>query len=716
MHRPAQAADSAPEDGTGGGAGFWLRTREIEQARLLLWLPALLAAGIGLYFALPVEPDFRIAPAFLAVAACFGVLGRSIGSVRLLAASIVTLTLGFSLAQWRATDVTAPAIDRRMGPVAVTARVVAVEPRADGVRVLLDRLAIAGLEPARTPETIRLKLDDPGGIRPGDDVRIARAYLSPPSAPSAPGAFDFARQAWFDRLGAVGYVRGVPEILDRPAQAAWRVRMNALRAAVVARILAVLPDQAGAVAAALIAGEQGVVSPEALAAFRDSGLQHILSISGLHIGMVAGIVFASVRVLLALFPLAALRWNTKKIAAVMAFAAITFYMLFAVPGVPTQRSWLMTTVVLLAMLIDRRAITLRLVAWAAGALLLVGPESLLSASFQMSFAAVAALVAAFEVANGPLARARAGAGPVGRAAVWLGATVLTSLVAGFASAPFALYHFNRFSSFGLIANLLAVPLTGLWIMPWAIATGLLLPFGLEAWALVPMGWGLDGLLWIARLVAGWDGAVALFPSMPAWGIAVLALGLFWLCAWRTPVRLAGVAAIAAGLASIATSVPPDILVSGDGRLIAVRDAGGRLVLSTGGGDRFARETWLRRDGIADPPEIWPRTGVSRDGRLDCREGDCVYRAGGMQVAIVRNARILPAACGGADLVVATVSVRAACRRMTGRTIDRFDLLANGAHAIWIADGSIRVETVREWRGMRPWVPEAPVRFERFDGG
>ncbi len=716
MHRPPGFAVSAPEDGTDGWSGFWLRTRETEQARLLLWLPALLGIGIGIYFALPAEPDFRIAPAFLATAALFGVLGRSVGSVRLLAAALVALTLGFSIAQWRAGDVAAPVIERRIGPVEIVARVVAVEPRADGVRVLLDRLAMRGFEPARTPETIRLKLDDAGGLRPGDDVRILRAYLSPPPAPSAPGAFDFARQAWFERLGAVGYARGAIEILDRVPEAGWRVRMNALRASVVARIRAVLPEEEGAVAAALIAGEQGIVSPDALAAFRDSGLQHILSISGLHIGMVAGIVFAGVRVVLALIPPLALRWNTKKIAAVAAFAAITFYMLFAVPGVPTQRSWLMTSVVLLAVLIDRRAITLRLVAWAAAVLLIVGPESLLSASFQMSFAAVAALVAAFEVANGPLARARAASGPFGRAWLWLAATVLTSLVAGFASAPFALYHFNRFSSFGLIANLLAVPLTGLWIMPWAVATGLLLPFGLEQWALVPMGWGLDGLLWIARLVAGWDGSVALFPSMPAWGIALLAFGLFWLCVWRTPVRLAGVAAIIVGLASIATSVPPDILVSGDGRLIAVRDGGGRLVLSSGGGDRFARETWLRRDGTAEPPEIWPRTGASRDGTLDCRAGACVYKAGGLQVAIVRDARVLPAACGGTDMVIATVSIRAVCRRMTGRTIDRFDLLANGAHAIWIADGTIRVETVRDWRGARPWVPEAPARYERFDGG
>lgn len=697
------------EDGRDGIRGFWLRTRAREAPRVVLWIPVLLGAGIAIYFSLPEEPGRWIAPGAMALAMAFGLLGRSVGAVRALAVAVCATTLGFAVVQWRANAVAAPVVERRAGPVSLTGRVLAVEPRADGVRVLLDRLSIDRLAPAATPETVRLRLNDPGGIRPGDDVRIARVFLMPPPLPSAPGAFDFARQAWFEALGAVGYARGTPELLERPAEPGWRLAANAVRARIVESIFVILPQPAASIAAAVIAGEQGAVPPDVLDAFRDSGLQHILSISGLHIGMVAGIVFAGVRVLLALAPGLALRWNTKKIAALVAFAAITLYMLFAVPAVPIQRSWLMTGVVLAAIVIDRRAITLRLVAWAAFVLLVTMPESLLSASFQMSFAAVAALVATFEVAAAPIARLRAGKGFIGRAAIWLGTSILTSLVAGTASAPFALYHFNRFSAFGLVANLLAVPLTGLWIMPWAVVAGLLFPFGLESIALVPMGWGLDGLVAIARMVAGWDGAAALFPSMPGWGLAATALGLVWLCIWRSAVRLAGVAALAVGIGSIAVQVPPDVLVSGDGRLIAVRDGDGRLTLSVAGGDKFARETWLRRDGLAEPPEVWPRSGTSRGGRLVCRAGDCVYSGEGARVAIVRNASVLPAACGGADLVVATVGIRQVCRRMAGRVIDRFDLLDDGAHAVWISGGSVRVETVREARGARPWTRPPPAR-------
>ena len=680
----------------------------MERTQLSLWLPVLLGCGIAFYFALPSEPDFWIAPAFFAFAATFAALGRANAGVFLLASGLAATALGFGVAQWRASDVAAPVIEQRLASVAVAGRIVAIEPRAEGVRLLLDRLAIAGRTPAQTPERIRVRIDAAGDLAPGDEIRLARVSLLPPPGPSVPGAFDFQRQAWFEQLGAVGSARGVPELLARGEISDWRVAMNALRARVVARIRASLPDPAGAIAIALIAGEQGAVSPDALAAFRDSGLQHILSISGLHIGMVAGIVFFAVRFGLALAPRAALYWNTKKIAAVAAFLAISFYAAFAVQSVPTQRSWLMTSVVLGAILIDRQAITLRLVAWAAGLLLLAMPEALASASFQMSFAAVIALVAAWEAARGPFANLRARGDWRSKATVWFLGTAMTSLVAGLASAPFALYHFNRFTVYALLANLLAVPLTGLWVMPWALAAGLLLPFGLEAYALAPMGWGIDGLLAIAERVAGLDGAVALLPAMPIWGLAAIAAGLLWLSLWRSAWRVAGAAPVLAGLLSIGSVVPPDILVSGDGRLMAVRDAQGRLTLSVPRGDRFARETWLRRDA-QEEAESWPRNGMSADGRLDCRPSDCVYRANGKTVAIVRQARVLPSACRARDLVIATVNLFDVCRAAAGQTVDRFDLQSNGAHAIWIAPDGIRIETVRGARGVRPWVPAIPER-------
>jgi competence protein ComEC len=711
MHRSDPLAAPVDDAGPSGLRGFVLRTGEAMAPRLVLWLPVAFGAGVGLYFALGAEPEFWIAPAFAAVALAFAVLGRSLAGVRALSGALLALSSGFAIAQYRAHDVAAPTIERRLGPVTIEGRAIEIEPRPEGLRVTLDRLSIQGLPPERTPERVRLRLDARlGAFEPGDDIRVARAFLMPPPLPSAPGGFDFARQAWFERLGGVGYANGPAIRVTQGERPGWRATLAAWRADVARRTLEALPPPAGAIAAALITGEQGAVPPDALAAFRDSGLQHILSISGLHIGMVAGFVFFLVRAALALVPFVALRADTKKIAAIAALAAITFYTAFAVPSVPTIRSWLMTGIVLLALLIDRTAITLRLVAWAAAAILLIRPESLLSASFQMSFGAVVALVAAWEASRARLQAWRAEAGFVAKAGIWLAGSLMTSLVAGLASAPFALYHFNRFAAFGLLANLLGVPLTGFWIMPWAVLAGLLFPFGLEAWALVPMGWGIDRLVDIAHWVAGLDGAVALAPSMPLWGLVLVALGGLWLCLWTGPVRLLGAPAAIAGLLSVASVEPPDILVSGDGRLMAVRDEQGRLMLSSPRGDRFARETWLRRDGdLDDGVETWPRNGRSADGRLDCVPTHCLYRADGATVALVRQARALPAACRDTDMVIASVSVFAPCRRATGRTIDRFDLLAEGAHAIRIENGTLRVETVREHRGRRPWVAAAPER-------
>jgi competence protein ComEC len=678
-----------------------------ERERLALWLPVAFGAGVGLYFSLQHEPSMWLSPvaAVLLAAIAVGLRQSLVGIV--LTVSMVVTALGFTAVQWRASSVSAPVIERRLGPVEIEARVVAVEFRTEGRRLMLDRLRIDSLDQARTPAQVRLTARRvPEGLRPGDRVAL-RGVLLPPPAPAAPGAYDFQRQAWFDRLGGVGFVVG--DIRRTPSDgSSWQHRLNAARQAMVERTLAVLPGAAGAVAAALLTGEQGAIPPAALEAMRDSGLAHLLSISGLHIGLVASIVFFAIRGGLALIPAVALRWPIKKWAAVAAFAAITFYMLFASPGVPTQRSWLMTSVVLFAILIDRTAITMRLVAWAAAVVLLLKPDSLLGPSFQMSFAAVVALIAGWEATRERFTLARGGAGVVRRA--WLGllAVGMTTLVAGFASAPYALYHFNRFAAFGVVANLIAVPVTSLWVMPWAVLAFPLYLLGLEEYAFVPMGWGVDAILAIAQEVAGWGGAVALFPAMPVWGLVVVTLGGLWLCLWRTRWRLAGVPLIVIGLLSILTQRGPDVLVSGDARLIAVRGADGLLQLSTTRAGRLTRETWLRRAG-QDEALPWPSHGASEDGRLNCDAAGCLYKAAGQVVAIVREASALAEDCRVASVVVATIPVRRSCPSAQV-VIDRFALWREGGHAIWLAESGVSVESVRQARGERPWVAKLPSRI------
>lgn len=676
-----------------------------ERDRLLLWLPVFFAAGIGVYFGLPYEPPRWLAPAATLAAMAMAIVGRRRGGWLMIGLAAIAAGLGFAAAQWRTYSVAAPVIERRLGPIDVEGRVAAVEIRAEGRRIVLHRLQIAGRSPERTPAQIRLTARrDVGELRPGDRVAV-RAVLLPPPPPAAPGAYDFQRQAWFDRLGAVGFAVGEWRKIGREEGWSWLPDLQSARQAVVERTLAALPGPEGAIAAALLTGEQGAIPPQALEAMRDSGLAHLLSISGLHIGLVAAIVFFAVRGSFALIPFVALRWPIKKWAAVAAFAAITFYMLFASPGVPTQRAWLMTSVVLLAIVIDRTAISMRLVAWAAFAVLLFKPESLLGPSFQMSFAAVVALIAAWEVTRSGFTQWRSGGGWPRRASVALAAVCLTTLVAGMASSPYALYHFNRFAAYGLAANLIAVPLTSLWVMPWAVLAFPLFLIGAEQFALAPMGWGVDAIVLVAETVASWGGAVALVPAMPVWGLIAVSLGGVWLCLWQTRWRLAGVPVIALGLLSIATERGPDILVSGDARLLAVRGTDGALHISTPRAGRLTRETWLRRAG-QEAATLWPAQGASVDGRLTCDAAGCLYRAHGQVVALVRHLSALAEDCRIAGAVVATVPVRRACPSAQ-LVIDRFALWRDGGHAIWLSSGGVRFESVRGHRGDRLWVAPVP---------
>ncbi|MBM3536558.1 MAG: ComEC/Rec2 family competence protein [Alphaproteobacteria bacterium] len=693
--------------GFGGVPERLTETLAAERERLALWLPVAFGGGVGFYFSLAQEPAAWLAPVVTLLSLALAVGSREYLAPTVLAVALAAAALGFATVQWRSQLVAAPVIERRIGPVAIEARVVAVEIRVEGRRLLLDRLRIEGLETAKTPDRVRLTTRRAAeGLKAGDGVAL-RGILLPPPAPAAPGAYDFQRQAWFDRLGGVGFVLGEIERRQTETDPTWRERLSAARQAMVERTLAALPGAAGAIAAALLTGEQGAIPPAALEAMRDSGLAHLLSISGLHIGLVAGIVFFAVRGALALIPFVALRWPIKKWAAVAAFAAITFYMLFASPGVPTQRAWLMTSVVLFAILIDRTAITMRLVAWAAAVVLALKPESLLGPSFQMSFAAVVALIAVWEATRERFILARSGAGVMRRAWLGLVGVGLTTLVAGFASAPYALYHFNRFAAFGVVANLIAVPVTSLWVMPWAVLAFPLYLVGLEDYALVPMGWGVEAILAVARLVAGWGGAVALFPAMPVWGLAALSLGGLWLCLWRTRWRLAGLPLILLGLISIATERTPDVLVSGDARLVAVRGADGLLQLSAGRAGRMTRDTWLRRAG-QENAAVWPSSGTSEDGRLSCDGAGCLYKTAGHTVAIVRESSALAEDCRVASVVVALIPVRRNCPSAQV-VIDRFALWREGGHAVWLEDnGRVRVETVRASRGQRPWVAPVPA--------
>ncbi len=692
-----------------------------ERDRWALWLPVFFAVGIGLYFALAVEPPLWLGLGGVIAAVGLYLVLRGTPSGPALSLLALALVAGFLTAQVRSALVQAPVLAKRIGPVWVSGEVETLEPRAKGARITLRQPDIARLGSSETPARVRIVVSSVApDLRPGDWVRL-RAVLRPPPGPSAPGAFDFARQAYFQRLGAVGFAYGGIHSVKRQTpqkQAAiftpfdaWATAWAGLRTDLARRIMVALPGRSGAVAAALMTGERGAIAEADMAAMRESGLAHLLAISGLHVGLVAGLLFLGLRVFLAAIPSLALDYPIKKWAAAGAVCGAFAYLMLTGATIPTQRAFLMVSLVFTAVIVDRSALSMRLVAWAAFAVLVVAPESLLSASFQMSFAAVIALIAAYEFVRERFGVRFASQGILGRIGVYVGGVASTSLIASLATAPFALFHFNRIAWFGLAANLVAVPLTALWIMPWALVAFGLMPFGAERFALVPMGWGIEGMLGVAHTVAAWPGATLAVPAMPTAGLVAIALGGVWLCLWRRAWRLVGLTAILLGLLSAAATEPPDVLVSADGGLFGVRAADGALLLSSRSRQRFSGETWRRRLG-EDEAENWTSASTELGSGLSCDSLGCIYRAGGQVVALVYDSRALTDDCATATVVISREPVRRGQCRSVRRIVDRFDLWRGGAHAFWLRKDGVRVESAAAYRGVRPWAPQRPPAARR----
>ncbi|MBU6506962.1 MAG: ComEC/Rec2 family competence protein [Alphaproteobacteria bacterium] len=688
--------------------GAWFATNlTAERARWPLWLPAFMGAGIGVYFWLSVEPALWIGPALLAAA--IAALGASwrYGGWRWPAAVTVALTLGFAAAQFEAHSVAAPVLGHRIiGPLA--GRVLVVDPLPEGSRLTIVPSSLGDLAPADLPARVRVRLrHGDGGVTPGDGVRL-RVSLEPPPAPAMPGAYDFQRRAWFERLGGVGYALSAPEKFDAPAPGAIVQAIEAVRHGVTRRIRAALPGPDGAIAAALITGETHAIPPDDAGAFRDAGLAHILVIAGLHMGMVAGICFFALRALFALIPPIVLNHPTKKYAAALALLLTFLYMLLSGTTVSSRRAFVMTALALVAILLDRLSLSARALALAAVAIMLMTPDSATGPSFQMSFAAVAALVAFYEAWRGRFAAWHRGAGTLKRLGLYALGIAFTTMVTTVATAPFTVYHFNRLPLYSVAANVVAVPITGFWVMPWAIVACLLMPVHLESVALIPMSWGIDAVTAIAKGVTSWPGAVLTLPSMPAWGIAVAAAGGLWLAIWRRRWRWWGVLPLAIGLLSAGYERPPDILIAGDAKLVAVRAADGSYLPSKAKGEHATADSWTKRAAAAMGP-AWPAAGLSADGLLACDGGSCRYSARGAVVTLLRDPDAFDRAQCQADLVVAPVPAWKICPG--ARIVDRVDAYRDGGYAVWLDAGTVRLESVRDYQGARLWSPRQHERVK-----
>ncbi len=674
-----------------------------EAERLALWLPVCLGAGAALYFALTVEPPLWLgAAATLAAAAALWLLRRRrVG--RAAALALACGAAGFALAQEARWEDGAPMLGRRLGAVALSGRVVDVDTLARGWRVVVAADPIPGLAADEQPKRVRIHIAASSDlVAPGDRITM-KARLYPVPAPILPGGRDLERELYFAGIGAVGYSLGGARRGEGGAAAGWREWLLRLRTEMTRRINAVLPGSTGGVASALITGKRGAIAEEVKQAFRESGLSHLLAIAGLHLGLVGGFVFFAVRGLLALIPPLALRWPIKSIAAGVTLAVLFCYLMISGAAIPTERAFVMNGVVFAAILVRRLRLSMRICALAAAVVLALDPPSIVGVSFQMSFGAVVALVAVYETWGGRLAAWFHRGGLARRLAGYVGAVAVTTVVATLGTEPFSIYHFHHIVLYSPLANVVAVPISAMWTLPWGVVACLLMPFGLERLALVPMGWGIDATIWVAEHVSALPGNIWATPRLPTAGLAAVALGGLWLCLWQRRWRRWGLAGIAAGLATMALTRPPDLVLADFGRFLAARLPDGAYAVAPGA--EAIHRSFLAAETGAALVE-WAQ------GKFDCgAAGRCLYRARGRTVALITDAAGLPVDCAAVDAVVAQVPAGFACRG-TIPVADRIDTWRRGAIAVWLDPGGVSVESANDSRGDRPWVPHPVSRRER----
>jgi len=665
-----------------------------ERDRFPLFVPVLLATGIGLYYALPYEPRYWQPLSALILLLSLLSLARRKVAARSLVSAALLVAVGFSAAYWRTQNVAEPILHKTLYFRTVEGRIDDIRIKPDGRTLFLSQVDIEGVKERTTPARVSMSLKKPApDIKIGDRVRM-KAMLFPPPTPAIPGGYDFARAFYYDRLGAVGFSPYAPEIIEQAPASDFEAWLSDLRLKLAERIGARMSPEAGPVASAMMVGEDSAVTDEVKDAMRDAGIYHVLSISGLHMAIAVGLVYMAVRLLLSLYMPLALRLPVKKIAASVGLLSAFIYLLLAGYPVPAIRSFIMVGCVLVAVLFDRRGISLYSLAWAASLILLFAPESLLGASFQLSFAATMAIIALYERYAKQLYTA--GHGVFRTFVIYFFGIMATSLAATFATTPLVIYHFNRFTLWGVIANMLMVPLASFWIMPAAVLAFLAMPFGLEAGPLALLERGIvlmiEGAKWFATLPY----ANFSVPSPTFGGLLLVVYGGLWLCLWKTSWRVLGIPVMVIGMMTLFLYKPYDMLVSDDATRVMVRLANDEYLLVRGRKTSFDAEVWLRAAGKESALTL------NDTDAFTCDQERCVGDVHGRRVVVAKRKDTAETICKGeADIVVTPDWLKGSCAAPL--VLDGQILEEKGATGLRMLPNDIAVDTAMQHRGRRPWV-------------
>ena len=668
-----------------------------------------MGCGIVPYYMLKSEPNI------ISVISLYGSLfllwiyslRRSAFSVKLAMTIAFLVMTGFSAATVRTHTVYAAQITKETKAVMMSGTIHTIEIVGKARRVVLSDLEIENFDPAKTPKRVRLQsyhIDD--AIPVGSRITV-RGVLRPPPPPVMPGAFDFQRTLFFDRIGATGYTIAAPVEVTPPDGSGVLNAINQTRLDISRTALDVLGARTGSVATALMTGQRKAMPDDIAESFRDAGLSHLLSISGLHVGLVAGFIFVLIRLLLCLNTHIALHYPIKKVAAVFALIGAFFYLLLAGAPVPTQRAFIMTALVLVAVLLDRRGISLRLVMLAAFILLLFTPEKILHPSFQMSFAAVIGLVSIYEFWRRKSYQKGRALTRTRKAMIFLGGVILSTLVAELATLSFGLHHFNRVTTYNVIANMVAMPIVTVWVMPFVVINLIITPFfpSLAELTLIPMGWGIDAIIWVSLTVTSWDGAFFLTPPLPGYGVFIASVGFLWLCLWKGSWRWWGIPIFIVGFLPLFFQTVPDVLINENGKLMGVQAVDGSVYLSATRREKFTARIWKDRYRVTEATAFADGFETTHEF-LKCDELGCVYTRDEVIIAFPSSYEGILEDCSRADVIVTALYVGGLCKNAAynPQIIDKKQLKRRGSHAVYLDGNHITVISDRDTRGRRAWMP------------
>lgn len=661
----------------------------------LLWAPIAMAIGSSVYFRLSFEPSLSAVGICATLSVFLAIFGVTLRRFLLLSLVPALILAGFVLASWIAHSKSAPVLGWRFyGPIEGVVEKLD-RSGSDRLRVTLVDPKLGRISPGRTPKKVRVSLHSDEGVqdpRPGEILSVL-GHLSPPSGPVEPGGFDFQRHAWFLELGAVGYARKPASVKPVEGDPNFQQRISKVRYGLSDWLGAHMPAKEGGFAAAILTGDRSKIDLPSLEHLRQSNLAHLLAISGLHMGLMVGVIFFSFRTAIILIPHPLIRLYSKKIAAVIALAGGLSYLLISGAAIATERAFVMVAVMLVAILLDRPALSLRSVAIAALIILIKSPESVLNAGFQMSFAATTALIFVFqELRNRKYFFGHNATIRLFRPIISL---ALSSLVAGFATAPFAAFHFNQMAHYGLIANMASLPIMGFLIMPSALSLFLTAPLGLEWISFWVLEHGIAWILGVAEFVSGLEGAISKIRSGHDLSLPLIVVGALCIILLTTRLRYLGPVAIAFGLLLWQSNERPSVLVSDNGRLVGVYDQGARA-LNRNRGNGFIARNWLANDGslatqdqsaelFSQKPDLFT---ITLSDYTIAYHWDKTPESG-----------LLGQLCRSHDLVIypnKEVYLPGGCK-----VISKQDL-KQGAIAIYETETGVKIETARDITGRRLW--------------